>query len=182
VAGSRFDDAVAAAGTRACRGKEGAPRQGGQAIAMTDLYFDDFQPGQRFRSKGATLGEAQILDFAFTYDPQPFHLDLVAAREGPFEGLIASGFQTLVVAFRLFYQEKVINACSMGSPGMDRLRWLAPVRPGDTIYVRAEVLAKRPSESKPDRGILNMGYEVLNQDDVVVMTYEATHIFRRRVD
>ena len=111
----------------------------------SDLYFDDFDIGQTFRSKGATLSEAQILDFPFTYDPQPFHLDVAAAREGPFGGLIASGFQTLAVAFRLFYQEKVINACSMGSPGMDHLRWLAPVRPGDTLFVRAEVLEKRLS-------------------------------------
>ncbi len=146
----------------------------------SDLYFDDFDIGQTFRSKGATLSEAQILDFAFTYDPQPFHLDVAAAREGPFGGLIASGFQTLAVAFRLFYQEKVINACSMGSPGMDHLRWLAPVRPGDTLFVRAEVLEKRPSKSKPDRGTLRMGYEVLNQDELVVMTFEAIHIFRRR--
>ncbi len=146
----------------------------------SDLYFDDFEVGQTFRSKGATLSEAQILDFAFTYDPQPFHLDVVAAQGGHFGGLIASGFQTLAVAFRLFYQEKVINACSMGSPGMDHVRWLAPVRPGDTLFVRAEVLDKRPSESKPDRGTLRMAYEVLNQDDLVVMTFETIHIFRRR--
>ena len=123
---------------------------------MTDLYFDDFEIGQSFLTRGVTLSEAQILDFALQYDPQPFHLDLHAAAEGPFGGLIASGFQTLLVAFRIFYQEKIINACSMGSPGMDSIRWLKPVRPGDTLSVRAEVREKRASESKPDRGVLKM--------------------------
>lgn len=147
---------------------------------MTDLFFEDFTPGRSFRSKGMTLSEAQILDFAFTYDPQPFHLDLEAAREGPFGGLIASGFQTLVIAFRLFYQEKIINACSMGSPGMDKLRWLKPVRPGDSLKVEAEVQSARPSASKPDRGLVVMAYAVLNQEGERVMTFEATHIFRKR--
>src|SRR3546814_7695222 len=82
------------------------------------------------------------------YDPQPFHLDKEAAAEGPFNGLIASGFQTLAVAFRIFYQANVINACSMGSPGLDELRWLRPVRPGDTLKVTATVREKRPSKSK----------------------------------
>src|SRR3546814_1387604 len=85
------------------------------------------------------------------YDPQPFHLDKEAAAEGPFNGLIASGFQTLAVAFRIFYQTGIINACSMGSPGLDELRWLRPVRPGDTLKVTATVREKRPSKSKPDR-------------------------------
>ena len=147
---------------------------------MSDLFFDDFEIGQSFRTRGATLSEAQILDFAFQYDPQPFHLDLQAARESPYGGLIASGFQTLLVAFRVFYQEKIINACSIGSPGMESVRWLLPVRPGDTLTVRAEVLDKRPSKSKPDRGVLKMHYEVMNQVEETVMTFEITHIFLRR--
>jgi len=144
------------------------------------LYFDDFEPGQTFQSKGATLSESQILDFALLYDPQPFHLDKEAAAEGPFDGLIASGFQTLCVAFRLFYQEKVINACSMGSPGLDELRWTRPVRPGDTIKVQATVREKRPSRSKPDRGTVIMDYVTTNQVDETVMTFTAIHIFARK--
>ena len=147
---------------------------------MSDRYFEDFEIGQRFVSRGATLTESQILDFALAYDPQPFHLDKEAAERSPYAGLIASGFQTLAIGFRMFYQEKVINACSMGSPGMDELRWLRPVRPGDTLRTVAQVLEKRASESKPDRGILRMGYEVMNQADEVVMTFVTTHIFRRR--
>ena len=147
---------------------------------VQELYFDDFEPGRTFESKGVTLSESQILDFALLYDPQPFHLDKEAAAEGPFNGLIASGFQTLALAFRIFYQANVINACSMGSPGLDELRWVRPVRPGDTLKVKATVREKRPSRSKPDRGTLLMDYEVLNQMDEVVMTFTAIHIFARK--
>jgi len=149
---------------------------------VQELYFDDFEPGRVFNSKGVTLSESQILDFALLYDPQPFHLDKEAAAEGPFNGLIASGFQTLALAFRIFYQANVINACSMGSPGLDELRWVRPVRPGDTLKVRATVKEKRPSRSKPDRGTMIMDYEVLNQLGEVVMTFTAIHILARRVD
>lgn len=143
-------------------------------------YFDDFQVGESFETAGATLGEAAILDFALKYDPQPFHLDKVAAEAGPYDGLIASGFQTLALAFRLFHGEKIINACSMGSPGMDELRWLKPVRPDDTIHVRAKVREMRPSASKPDRGILLMDYEVLNQEEEAVLSFIGIHILARR--
>ncbi len=147
--------------------------------APTPLYFDDFAVGQRFKSRGATLSEAQILDFAWQYDPQPFHLDKEAAAEWGYDGLIASGFQTLLVGFRLFYQENVWNSASLGSPGMDELRWLIPVRPGDTLHTEAEVLETRASRSKPDRGIIKMRYEIYNQRSEVVMTFVGTKIFRR---
>ena len=147
---------------------------------MQALYFDDFEPGQTFNSRGVTLSESQILDFALLYDPQPFHLDKEAAAEGPFNGLIASGFQTLALAFRIFYQANVINACSMGSPGLDNLRWIRPVRPGDTPKAEAKVRDKRPSSSKPDRGTLIMDYVVTKQTDEAVMTFTAIHILARR--
>ncbi|MDX6750018.1 MaoC family dehydratase [Geminicoccaceae bacterium 1502E] len=145
-----------------------------------DLYFEDFEAGQRFTTQGCTLSEAQILDFAWQWDPQPFHIDREAAGQGPFGGLIGSGFQTLVVAFRLFYQERIINAASMGSPGLDELRWLRPVRPGDTLRVEAEVREARPSRSREDRGTAIIAYTVLNQNGEAVMTFLATHILRRR--
>ena len=147
---------------------------------MQDLYFDDFEAGQAFQSKGVTVSESQILDFALLYDPQPFHLDKEAAAEGPFNGLIASGFQTLALAFRIFYQANVINACSLGSPGLDELRWVRPVRPGDTLKVTGTVREKRPSKSRPDRGALLMDYEVKNQHGEVVMTFTAIHILARK--
>ncbi len=149
---------------------------------MSARYFEDFQIGERFSSPGATLSESQILDFAMSYDPQPFHLDMEAAAESSYGGLIASGFQTLALGFRMFYQANVINACSLGSPGMDELRWLAPVRPGDTLHTEVEVVAKRESRSRPDRGTLTMAYEIKTQTGEIVMTFTGIHILRCRPD
>lgn len=154
---------------------EGAPSTG-----MDDLYFEDFTPGRSFKTQGATLSELQILDFAFAYDPQPFHLDKEAAKDWGYGGLIASGLQTLCVAFRLFLQARIVNACSLGSAGMDELRWHQPVRPGDTIYVVATVEEQRPSASKPDRGIARLRYEVFNQQDRMVMSWSALQFFSKR--
>jgi acyl dehydratase len=145
-----------------------------------ELWFEDFAVGQRFRTAGATLSEAQILDFGWAHDPQPFHVDKVAAAASPYGGVIASGFQTLLVSFRLIYQERIINAASLGSPGLDELRWPKPVRPGDTLHVEAEVTEIRPSRSKPDRGLAVIAYEVANQEGEAVMTYRAMHLLRRR--
>ena len=145
-----------------------------------ELYFEDFTPGRCFRTRGATLTEAQIIDFAWANDPHPFHINKQAAAESPYGGIIASGFQTLIVAFRLFYAENIMNAASMGSPGMDELKWLAPVRPDDTLHVEAEVMESRPSRSKSDRGTVRIAYTVLNQRDETVMRFITNHIFRRR--
>ena len=145
-----------------------------------ELYFEDFTPGRCFRTRGATLTEAQIIDFAWANDPQPFHINKQAAAESPYGGIIASGFQTLIVAFRLFYAENIMNAASMGSSGMDELKWLAPVRPDDTLHVEAEVMESRPSRSKSDRGTVRIAYTVFNQRDETVMHFITNHIFRRR--
>jgi len=146
---------------------------------MTDRYLDDFTVGERFRTRGATLSESQILDFAWTWDPQPFHIDKEAAADWGYGGLIASGFQTLAVSFRLFYMEKILATASLGSPGIDELRWLKPVRPGDTLHVESEVLEVTPSRSKPDRGALRMRHETFNQNGDLVMHYSCVHILRR---
>ena len=147
---------------------------------MGERYFDDFEVGERFISRGVTLSESQILDFALAYDPQPFHLDKEAAAASPYAGLIASGFQTLALGFRMFYQEKVVNACSLGSPGMSELRWLLPVRPGDTLHTEVEIMGKRPSRSKPDRGSVDLTFEVKNQHGEAVMSFRSTMILARR--
>jgi acyl dehydratase len=145
-----------------------------------ELYFEDFAVGQRFKTRGATLSEAQILDFAWAHDPQPFHIDVEAAARGPYGGLIASGFQTLLVTFRLIYQEKIINAGSMGSGSCDELRWLKPVRPGDTIRAEGEVLEVRASRSRPDRGTVTIAYITLNQHGEPVMSMRVPHLIARR--
>ena len=145
-----------------------------------ERYFDDFKVGERFRSKGVTLTEAEIISFALAYDPQPFHLDAVAAAQSPFGGLIASGLQTFALGWRMFLQEGAFSACSLGSPGIDELRWTAPVRPGDTLRTEAEVIETRPSGSKPDRGTLKMAYRMTNQRGETVLTMTILHILKRR--
>lgn len=147
---------------------------------MQGLFFEDFTVGQVIRSPGATLTEAQVIDFALHYDPQPFHLDKVAAEQTIYGGLIASGWQVGSLSFRLFTQTNVLAGTSLGSPGLDELRWLKPVRPGDTIHVEATVTEVRPSRSKPDRGIVVMSYAVKNQKDETVMTLTALQLMRRR--
>ncbi|HEY5598550.1 MAG TPA: MaoC family dehydratase [Kiloniellales bacterium] len=147
---------------------------------MHDRYFDDFEIGERFASRGITVSEGQILDFGLRYDPQPFHIDREAAAESPYGGLIASGFQTLALAFRAFYDADVIKHCSLGSPGFDALRWLKPVRPGDTLRTEGVVKSLRASKSQSDRGILHMDYEVKIQTGETVITFTAIHLLRRR--
>ncbi len=146
------------------------------------LYFEDFEVGQTFKTRGLTLTESVIIDFAWQYDPQPFHIDTEAAKASPYGGLIASGFQTHLVAFRLVYQENIWNTASMGSPGIDELRWLKPVRPGDTLHVILEVMESRMSGSRTDRGYVRMFYQVMNQADECVMSYLTTHILQTRAD
>ncbi len=145
-----------------------------------ERYFDDFEVGEKIRSQGATMTEADIINYALAYDPQPFHIDVEAAAKSAYGGLIASGQHTFGVGWRMFLQEGLFKVCSMGSPGVDELRWTAPVRPGDTIYTEAEVLEKRPSGSKPDRGILRMGYRMVNQRDETVLTMSIVHILAKR--
>ncbi len=147
---------------------------------MDTRYLDDLVPGQRFTSPGLTLTEAEIIDFAWRYDPQAFHLDANAAAGSPYGGLIASGFQSLAICFRLFIQSGVLAESSMGSPGIDELRWLAPVRPGDTLHSEIEVLEVRPSSSKPDRGIARLKYHALNQRGETVLSFIVNHLLRRR--
>ncbi|NTV71815.1 MAG: MaoC family dehydratase [Azonexaceae bacterium] len=149
---------------------------------MDTRFLDDLTPGQRFTSPGLTLTEAEIIDFAWRYDPQPFHLDANAAADSPYGGLIASGFQSLAICFRLFIQSGVLADSSMGSPGIDELRWLAPVRPGDTLHSEIEVLEVKPSNSKPDRGIARLKYQAVNQRGEAVLTFIVMHLLRRKPD
>jgi len=143
------------------------------------LYFEDFKPGLRFESSGITVTESDIIHFAFRYDPQPFHLDAEAAKASPYGGLISSGFQTLGLSFRMFLQTGAFAACSLGAVGIDEVRWLLPVKPGDTLRVVSEVLETRASSSKPDRGIVRLKHSTLNQRGETVQTMVGIHILRR---
>ena len=143
-------------------------------------YFDDFAVGDRFATGAKTLDEAEMFAFAGAYDPQPFHVDPAAARESIYGGLIASGFLTLAAGFRLVLDTGFFRGSSLGSPGFDELRWLKPVRPGDTLRVEAEVTETRPSRSKPDRGLIRVAYTYLNQRGEPVLTFRAMHLLARR--
>lgn len=144
------------------------------------LYFEDFHVGRRFVTRGVTLSEAEIIDFAFKYDPQPFHIDKVAAAQSQYGGLIASGFHTLSAAFRMAIQQNIFTAASMGSPGLDEVRWLKPVYPDDTLHMELEVVHAEPSKSRPDRGRIRVAYTVKNQKDEAVLTFTAMQIVKRR--
>jgi acyl dehydratase len=143
------------------------------------MYFDDLPVGYIFETESRTLTEDEIIAFARQYDAQPFHIDRDAAAQSIYGGIIASGFHTMLVAFNLSLQADIWNEASMGSPGMRDVQWRHPVRPGDDLRVRAEVVASTPSASRPDRGRTEIRYDVLNQSGEVVMTYTATHILKR---
>ena len=148
---------------------------------MFHCYLDDFTEGSIFETEGKTVSEAEILEFAFKYDPQSFHMDVEAAKEGPFGGLVASGIQTMAIGLRLLLQAQVFApGASMGSPGMDELRWLKPVRPGDTLRMRGEALEVKPSRSKPGRGILRYRMTIFNQHGEDVMSMVGIQIIKRR--
>jgi acyl dehydratase len=142
-------------------------------------YFEDFAEGDRVVTQGITLTEANIIDFGLRFDPQPLHIDKIAAEQGFYHGLIASGWQVASLAFRLLWQSGFIYGGSLGSPGVDELRWLVPVRPGDTIFVEAAVTGTRLS-SKGDRGYVGVAYAVKNQKGETVLTMKGTQIMALR--
>ncbi len=145
------------------------------------MYFDDMPVGKTFQTGTRTLSEDDIVRFAREWDAQPFHIDKVAAEASIYGGIIASGFHTILVAFNLVLDASDWSDSSMGSPGMDEVRWIKPVYVGDTLYVRGTVIEARASTTKPDRGFVKLDYEIFNQDDVLVASYRATHMLKRRV-
>lgn len=145
-----------------------------------DRYFEDFAVGDTFEGRSATLTEAQIIDFALMYDPQPFHVDVNAAAQSQYGGLIASGFQTMGLCFRLMLQLGLLEACSMGGPAIDEIRFMAPVRPGDTLRSQMEVIEHRGSSSKPEIGILRYTIRGFNQHGDQVISFIVTNLLKRR--
>ena len=146
---------------------------------MAGRWFEEFSVGDVIETRGVTVTESQIIDFALMFDPQAFHIDGVAAADGPFGGLIASGFQTLGLTFRLLLATGVLDGTSLGSGAMDEVRWLRPVRPGDTLRVRVEVVEKRPSR-RGDRGIVRCAYTTSNQHGEPVLTCAIDQIIATR--
>ncbi len=145
-------------------------------------YFEDFEIGERIVLGSVEVTEAGILEFAHQYDPQPFHTDPVAAADTIYGGLIASGWQTCALYMRLLYDGMVADSSSMGSSGIDELRWLAPVRPGDVLTATYTVEDVFASQSKPNRGSVMFLSEMANQDDVVVLSMRGRGLYGRRPD
>lgn len=146
----------------------------------SNLWLDDFVTGIRIEAGSATVTEQEIVEFAGKFDPQYYHVDPVAAEKSAFGGLIGSGFHTLSLSFRLFFNLDLWSEAIIASPGMDNLKWLHPMRPGDTIRVAVEVIEVRPSRSKPDRGLVIMRHETWNQDDILILSVDCKHMLRRR--
>jgi acyl dehydratase len=143
-------------------------------------YFEDFRPGQVVELGSRTVTEDEIVGFAQQFDPQPFHLDPEAAKDSVFGGLIASGWHTGAMWMRLYVDSLLGGASGQGSSGIEELRWLAPVRPGDTLSGRLTVLEASSSESHPDRGTIRIRGEMVNQDGVTVMSMVSRGRFARR--
>lgn len=148
--------------------------------SKTPRYFEDYIVGDTFLFGSIAVDEADIIAFAQRYDPQPFHTDPDAARQTPFGGLIASGWHTAALMMRLIVDHYLSAASSLGSPGVDELRWLHPVRPGDQLGLRVTVVESTRSRSKPDRGLVRSFIEVLNQHGDVVMSLRAMSLLRCR--
>lgn len=150
------------------------------AAPIDDRYFDDYLPGATYEYGFVTTDADDMMDFARRYDPQPFHTDMETAKHTFFGGLIASGWQTSSMMMRLYADHYLTRVASLGSPGLDKLSWPAPVRPGDTLRLRVTVESARPSKSKPDRGIVTTRAQMLNQDDAVVLDTTAVNLIFTR--
>jgi acyl dehydratase len=149
-------------------------------VPFAERYFEDYPPGTVVEFGAYPVTAAAIVDFARDWDPQDMHVDPQAAARGLFGGLIASGWHTAGIMMRLYCDHFLSKTASLASPGIDELRWLRPVRPGDVLRERVTILSATRSRSKPDRGVLRNFVEVLNQDGEVVMTLKPINLLRCR--
>ena len=143
-------------------------------------YWEDFYPGQVFETGGRSLSKEEIIEFGKKYDPQPFHTDPGQAQQSYFGGLIASGWQTAAVGMRLMCDSYLLETSCVGSPGLDELRWMKPVRPGDTLSMRSSVIESTPSGKQPNRGTVLFRWEILNQNGEVALSMLGRQLFLRR--
>jgi acyl dehydratase len=143
-------------------------------------YWEDFVPGTQREFGRTEVRREAVIAFASQFDPQPFHLDDAAAEGTLFGRLSASGWHTCAMTMRMMCDDYLLDAASLGSPGLDHLKWLKPVYPGDTLSVRLSVLEARPMASRPDVGLVRSRWEVLNQQREVVLSMDGWGMFRRR--
>jgi acyl dehydratase len=152
----------------------------GAMTAKPPRYWEDYEVGQKYPLGSTSFTEQEIVNFARQYDPQSFHVDRDAARESIFGGLIASGWHIASKMMRLFVDNYIDKRTALGSPGLDEVRWLKPVRPGDALSGWVECAAKMPSKSKLDRGVVHERWQVTNQKGELVMTAMGISLVRRR--
>jgi acyl dehydratase len=146
------------------------------SVPVEDRYFEDYEPGTVHEFGTIAVEETEIIEFGQRFDPQVFHTDPQAAKQTIYGGLIASGWQTASLMMRLFVDHYLSGIASLGSPGVDEMRWIKPVRPGDSLSLRVTVSQTKRSQSKPDRGVLFSFIEVLNQNHDVVMSMKAVNL------
>lgn len=144
------------------------------------MKFAEFHVGQVIEAGPYALSEAELLQFARAYDPQWFHTDATAAGGGPFGGLIASGWHTCAIAMRLVVEAALAGSESFASPGLQYVKWRQPVRAGDVLRLRAEVISVRVSERRPSLGILDWQWQLFNQRELCVLDLQATSLFQLR--
>jgi len=149
-------------------------------VPYKERYLEDFRPGEVIEFGDYLVTEEEIVDYAKRYDPQPFHVDPKAAAESIFGGLVASGWMTGSIMMRLLVDHFISPASSMGSPGVDEVRWPKPVRPGDRLHVRVTIVETKRSQSKPDRGIVRVQQEVINQRGETVMSLRGMSLSKCR--
>jgi len=149
-------------------------------MAVSPLHWEDFTPGQIAECGSRLITRAEIIAFAAEYDPQPMHLDEAAARANLFGGLVASGWHSCCILMRMLTDDFIGDASFMGAPGVEEVKWLAPIRPGERINARATVLETRPSRSRPDIGFVKFRFELINAADQPVMTLIVSPMFGRR--
>ncbi len=147
---------------------------------MPRLYFEDFKAGAVAEYGPRTVTRAEIVAFAAEFDPQPMHLDEEAARATMLGGLAASGWHTCCILMRMLTDGFLLETASMGAPGVDEVKWLKPVRPGDSLTVRGTVQSARASHSRPDRGFVHLLWEVFNQHGEKVMILACPQMLLRR--
>ncbi len=155
-------------------------KKGKFSTRREDRYLEDYVEGDVHEFGPVAITEDEIVEFGRQFDPQLFHTDPIGAQETAYGGLIASGWHTCSLFMRLFVENYLAGPASLGSPGVDELRWLKPVRPGDNLYLRIKVHKVKPSSSKPDRGVLFSFCEMLNQKEEVVATMMALNLIRYR--
>ncbi len=143
-------------------------------------YWEDFKTGERDNIGSVVVDKQEVIEFATRYDPQPFHVDEEAAKQSIYGGLIASGWHTCAMVMRLMCDAYLLESASLGSPGLENVRWLRPVRPGDTLTAYRTVEETRLSSSRPDRGIVKTLWEVENQKGELVLTMSGVNFFLRR--